>query len=53
MSLREISDVMHTDNEILAPDAIDDPALGVVPGPQCLRRDIWNACQGVDIWFSK
>ena len=43
MSLGGVYDKMHIDNEILAPGAIDDPALDVLeslPGPQSLRRDI-------------
>lgn len=56
MSLREISDVMHTDNEILAPGAIDDPAFNVLkslPGPQSLRRGLFSTCEGVRSWFGK
>lgn len=50
-----MSDGIHTDNEILAPGAVDDPALGVLgslPGPESLQCDMLNTCQGVEIWFS-
>ena len=50
MNLREISDVMHTDNEILAPGLIDNPVfdfLRSLPGPQSLRRGLFSICEGV------
>lgn len=56
MSLREVSDVMHTGNEILAPGVIYDPAFHVLkslPGPQSLRRDLFSTCEGVRSWFGK
>ena len=51
-----MSDGIHTDNEILAPGAIDDPAFDVLkslPGPQSLHRGLFSTCEGVRSWFGK
>lgn len=56
MSLRDISDAMHTYDGILAPGAIDDPAFDVLkslPGPQSLHRGLFSTCEGVRSWFRK
>ena len=55
MSRRVVGGEIRTDNEILVPGALDDPhgVIESLPGPKSLRWNLWNACQGVETWFSK